>query len=208
VVAVFVLYDAGREVGVAVQAERIRTFDKNLRAILNAAIAEIVDKTGAPWDELTVHYYHRRGGIGGRRLALVGASRAGATEAESQRYVRLNEGVVGVAFVRGEAVAVSWKDFADNATRQGRDAWQRRTHHDRYGLSWGQLRSSLKPESMIASPVFNSDDGNIRGCILISGAIKRPVLTGRPLRQILDEVATAIDRLGPPPRGWWNSHVR
>jgi hypothetical protein len=207
VIAVLVCYDAVRSVSHALQSARIREYDNDLRAALSALVAAVVRDTGAPWDEVAVRYYRLRSilGFGRRRLLLMGAVMAGADVVDAQRSVRPGQGVVGAAFSDQVVIAEEWRQFAQKATKEGPAAWNERPARERYGLSWGQLRRSAQPEGVVASPTF-APDGRPNGCILVSGPLKLSDLTKGDIRQVLDDLATVLDRLGAPPAGWWGTH--
>lgn len=207
VVALFICYDAVRSVGQVLQAARIRSYDNDLRAALCAAISSVVLMTGAPWDEVTVAYYRCRGPFRCRGLIRVGAVKAGADAADVDVRVRSGTGVVGVAFATRQITRESWRHFVDAATAAGPVAWARRPDRDRYGLSWGQLRRSAQPEGVLASPTF-AESGRPDGCLLLCGPLSLPELSGEDMRRLLDDLAAVIDRLGPPPTGWWGAHGR
>ncbi|MGC4780625.1 hypothetical protein ACLQ3A_03120 [Micromonospora zamorensis] len=204
--AFFICYDAARSVNYALRATRIREYDKDLRAALSAIIASVVESTGAPWDEIAVHYYRRRGILLRRRLFQVAAVQAGADIANATQPIRWGEGVVGVAVDDQVILGEEWRQFVRTATEEGPSAWARRSKRDRYGLTWGQLRRSAQPQGMIASPTFDPD-GRPEGCILVSGPLKRVDLEGEAMGRTLDNLATVLDRLGQPPSGWWDAHV-
>ncbi|MFG1715483.1 hypothetical protein [Micromonospora sp. NPDC049203] len=205
--AVFVIYDAIRSVNLAIQAARIREYDNDMRACLSAAISAVIDATGAPWDELSIRYYGLRGVLFWRRLELIAAVCAGANLVDSQRSFSPGVGVAGQAFVQQVNIAIEWSDFVRSATEAGPDAWAGRGERERYGLTWGQLRRSPQPDGLIASPTF-ALNGNPSGCIVVSGPLKVVDLAGDSVRRTLDELATVLDQLGSPPRGWWGSHGR
>lgn len=203
----FAFYDAGRSIYQAAQAARIREYDNDLRASLSVLISMATEITGAPWDELTVRYYRLRGHLFGRRLELVAAVCAGANIVEADRSIRPGFGVVGTAFSRKVVLAEEWAHFVQAATELGPDAWDGRSSSERYGLSWGQLRRSAQLDGVVASPTF-APSGKPDGCLSLSGPLKLVDLEGRELRRTLDELAAALDQLGPPPMGWWGAHDR
>lgn len=217
VLAIFICYDAVRAVNYAVRAARIREYDNDVRAALSAVIGAVVDSTGVPWDEISVRYYRRRGlpwlpsdramPLLLPRLVPVAAVQAGADLAEAAHPLLPGEGVAGLAFADQITLAEQWRSFVRTATEQGPAAWAERPARARYGLTWGQLRRSARPEGMVASPTFDAT-GRPDGCILVSGPVKMPDLTSDNMRQTLDDFATVIDCLGPPPPGWWGAHER
>lgn len=169
-------------------------------------MVSVVALATAPWDEIAVHYYRKRGLPGLTRLRRVAAVRAGADVAEVEYPIRPGVGVVGVAFASQEYIGIAWRDFVRAAVNEGRAAWDSHAQDDRYGLSWGQLQASPRPEGMIASPTFAPISGKPNGCIVLSGTIKLPDLDNVELRQALDGCATVLDRVGRPPKGWWSAH--
>lgn len=205
--AAFVVYDAIRSVNLAIQSARIREYDNDVRACLSAVISAFIEATGAPWDELTVRYYGLRGILFWRRLELIAAVCAGANLVDSQRSFRPGVGVAGQAFIQQVNIAVEWGEFVRGATEAGPDAWARLGERERYSLTWGQLRRSPQPDGLIASPTF-ALSGNPNGCIVVSGPLKMVDLVGDNVRRTLDELATVLDQLGSPPRGWWGAHDR
>jgi hypothetical protein len=209
VVASFILFDAIRSVSYAVTAARIREYHENLRAIVAATIAEVVDATGAPWDEVAVHLYRQRGLGPLRRLRLVIAAQAGVDVDSGQRRIRPGKSPVGVAFFEQVVIVEEWAEFVRIASDQGPAAWSHRTERQRYGLNWGQLRRSAAaaPGGVVASPTFDVD-GRPDGCIVISGPLKATDLIDDEMRRTLDDVAGSLDRVGPPPRGWWAARER
>jgi hypothetical protein len=64
-------------------------------------VVSVVALATAPWDEIAVHYYRKRGLPGLTRLRRVAAVRAGADVAEVEYPIRPGVGVVGVAFEPG-----------------------------------------------------------------------------------------------------------
>ncbi|GIG93053.1 hypothetical protein [Plantactinospora endophytica] len=207
VLASYICYDAVLSVNYAVQAGRIQDYDNDIRAALSAMISTMVLSTGVSWDEVGVHYYHRRGVLHRRRLVRVGAIQAGAGITDTQRAFRPGFGIAGTAFSGQEIVAKEWRRFVRDATHQGREAWEERSVDDRFGLDWGQLRRSAQPEGIVASPTF-APDGRPNGCILVTGPFKEQDLTSDETRNALDDLATTLDILGPPPPGWWGAHER
>ncbi|GAB3896810.1 hypothetical protein [Microbispora bryophytorum] len=207
VLTFFIYYDAVRSVNYSVQAIRIRDYDNDLRSALSAAVSAVVLSTGAPWDEVAVHYYRRRRLLFWRWLIRVGAVLAGADVADARRSIRPDVGIVGTAFSTEMVIAEQWRQFVRTATKQGPRAWAQRDERDRFGLSWGQLRRSAQPEGIVASPTF-APNGQPDGCILLSGPFKLSDLTSDEIQRTLDDLATVLDRLGPPPTGWWGAHER
>ncbi|MEV6519490.1 hypothetical protein AB0M37_27320 [Micromonospora chalcea] len=205
--AAFVIYDAVRSVNLAIQSARIREYDNDVRACLSAAISAVIEATGAPWDELAVRYYGLRGILFWRRLELIAAVCAGANLVDSQRSFRPGMGVAGQAFLQQVNIAVEWGEFVRSATEAGPGAWAGCGERERYGLSWGQLRRSPQPDGVIASPTF-ALNGDPNGCIVVSGPLKVVDMAGDNVRRTLDELATVLDQLGSPPRGWWGAHER
>jgi hypothetical protein len=74
VLAVFMFYDAGRSVSYAIQTGRIRDYDSDLLAVLSGGMATVARTTGAPWDEVAMHYYRQRGLLHWRRCRPGSAS--------------------------------------------------------------------------------------------------------------------------------------
>ncbi|MEU7615910.1 hypothetical protein AB0B27_07400 [Micromonospora rifamycinica] len=202
-----VIYDAFRSLGYAIQESQIRNYDNDLRASLSVVISRLVKLTGVSWDEITVRYYRRRGVLFWGRLDLVMALAAGAKVSDSQTSVRPGVGIAGTAFSEEVMLAEEWGRFVREATQQGPVQWAQREPRHRYGLSWGQLRRSDQPDGVVASPTF-ALDGQPDGCIVVSGSLKRVDLLGDEVRRTLDDLATVLDRLGPPPKGWWGAHDR
>ncbi|GAA3452665.1 hypothetical protein [Dactylosporangium matsuzakiense] len=205
--ALFIVGEGVASVAVAVQQDRIHEYDNDIRTTLTVALAEVVDVTDARWDEVAIRYYRRRGFWIWRRLILVAALHAVAAVRDTLHSVRLGAGPAGVAVETEEIVSEQWRDFAQSATRQGRNAWEARPVAERYGLSWGELRRSAKPEGLVAYPTFG-ENGQVDGCIMLSGTLKASELAGEQVLDILDSAATSLDRAGPPPRGWWMSRGR
>jgi hypothetical protein len=205
--ALLLCYDAVRSVNQVARYGRTREYDNNLRAAMSATVAMIVNTFGTPWDELTVQYYRARRFLWWRRLVRVGGIRAGASSEDLQRGVRPSFGLVGAAYSELVIIAEQWQDFVRNATKQGPEAWAGRNARDRYGLSWGQLRRLPRPEGVVASPTFDFK-GRPDGCVQVAGPLKLADLTSDAMRQVLDDLATVLDRLGPPPAGWWGTHER
>jgi hypothetical protein len=209
VLACFVLVETIHSVDFMLRARQLRDFRENLRALSTAVIAEVVDSTGAPWDEVGVRLYRRRG-IGTRqRLALMLATKAGADTDEDLRSIKMGQHVAGVACTERVRIAEQWAEFIRIATDQGPAAWDSRSASQRYGLNWGQMRrsASAAPGGVVASPTFNAD-GEVDGVIIITGPLKMADLAAEPMRRTLDDVAGTLDRLGPPPRGWWAANER
>jgi hypothetical protein len=207
VLAFFICYDAVRSVNYAVQSVRIREYDKDLRAALGAVLVAVVGATGAPWDEVAVRYYRRRGRLFWRRLVPLAAVRAGADDAEAHISVRPSAGVVGSAFSGQELIAVEWRDFVRVATEEGVAAWDQRAKKNRYGLRWGQMRRSPQHEGVVANPTF-APNGQPDGCIMLNGPLKSQDLISYEVRQALDSFSGTLDQLGSPPKGWWGAHGR
>jgi hypothetical protein len=204
VLAFYICWEAVRSVNYAVQAKQIRSYDNDLRAAVSAAVSATVLATGVPWDEITICYYRRRGVLR-QRLARVGAFSAGAEVTTAQRSTRSGVDVVGTAFATQEIIAVEWRSFVLAATAQGLAKWRERDPDSRYGLTWGQLRRSHQPEGVVASPTFDVR-GKPDGCILLTGPLKEHDLCGDEMRRTLDDLATVLDLIGPPPPGWWGAH--
>lgn len=204
--ALFILTEGVQSVAFVVQAARIREYDNDVRTALTALLAGVVEKTGPRWDEVAVRYYRHRGVWWWRRLVVVTALQAAARVVDPRDSVRIGAGVVGVAVATQEIIAAPWRQFVLEATRQGRQAWEARTAVQRYGLRWGELRRSAKPEGVVACPTFDGR-GRVDGCIVLSGPLTMPELTGEQVLTVLDDAATALDKAGPPPRGWWTAHA-
>ncbi|MFC3735506.1 hypothetical protein [Paractinoplanes deccanensis] len=208
VVAAFLFYDALWSVNLAFRDRRIREYDADLRAAMSAAVALVVDTLGVRWDEVSVQYYrYRRFWFRPNRLVRVSGVRAGAIFAESEESFRPGVGLVGAAFQQRILLGAQWGDFVQSATRLGPVAWEQRDPIQRYGLSWGQLRRSAGPDGIVASPTF-APNGRADGCLVISGPMKAADLVTEPIGQIIDSLATSVDRIGPPPPGWWSAHER
>jgi hypothetical protein len=205
--ALLIVGEGAASVAVAVQKDRIHEYDNDVRTTLTVALAQVVDVTGARWDEVAIRYYRRRGFWMWGRLMLVTALQAVAAVRDAQHSVRLGRGLAGVAAETEEIVSEQWRDFVQSATRQGRSAWEACPVAERYGLSWGELRRSAKPEGVVAYPTFG-ENSRVDGCIVLSGPLKASELTGEQVLNILDSTATSLDRAGPPPRGWWMSRGR
>ncbi|MGW6197291.1 hypothetical protein ACWF0M_14205 [Kribbella sp. NPDC055110] len=207
VLAVVVLVDTSNEVNYLLQAREIQDYDKDLRSVLSAAAGGMVD-LGVPWDEATVRCYRRRSWLFGRRLGLVGGIKAGADVEEPRHLIRSGVGLVGTAFKDQEIVAEEWAEFVRQGKAEGRALWERRASQERFGMTWGHLQhQTSQPDGMVASPTFPAS-GRPNGCVLLSGPLKRPELESEGIRRILEDLATSLDRIGPPPRGWWRAHER
>jgi hypothetical protein len=178
-----------------------------LRSAMSATIASIVRDFDAPWDKIAVYYYRARRISVFRKLVRVGGVRAGITVADLQNSFRPSVGLAGVAFVERDIVALEWRDFARAATIKGPQAWERLASRDRFGLSWGQLRRSPPEAGMVASPTYDAG-GRPEGCILVCSPLRLSTLRSDAMRQILDQCAATLDRLGPPPKGWWRRNER
>ena len=206
VLAFFILAEGVASVSSAVQASRIREYDNDVRTTLTAAVVQVVQITGSPWDEVAARYYRLRGRWLWQRLTVVTAIEAGARVSDAQRSIRPGVGVVGVAVTSQEGVVERWREFAQAATQEGREAWEKRAASSRYGLSWGQLRRSIKAEGVVAFPTFDASGDLANGCILLSGAVKLEPSSVEKIQDILESTATSLDKAGPPPRGWWAAH--
>ncbi len=206
VLTVFVLYEAVAELNYVARAKAIREYEANARAILSTAIAGIVGYTGAAWDGITVRYYRRRSWIR-PLLHQVVAVKAGADADEAHLTVKPGVGLVGTAYQEKGTIAEDWDAFL-NAARADRAAWEKRSVTERYGLNWGQLQISHRAAGVIASATFSPPDGDLEGCILVAGPLKKADLEAEPMMEILDALATDLRELGSPPRGWWRAHAR
>ncbi|GIE96183.1 hypothetical protein Ari01nite_36480 [Paractinoplanes rishiriensis] len=206
-VAFSVFYDAAVAVTNAIHDAEVRKYEDGLRQAMSATIGRIVEDFDAPWDKVAVYYYLARRVSYFRHLARVDGVRAGIAAAEMEHRFRLGVGIVGVAFLERDIVALEWRDFARAANIKGPQAWERRPARQRYGLTWGQLRRSPPEDGMVASPTYGPD-GKPVGCILVCSPLKRATLGSDAMRQILDQCAATLDRLGPPPKGWWRRHER
>jgi hypothetical protein len=205
--AAFILMNEFRAAVHVAQLARIREYDHDLRSALFAALFAVVENTGAPWDEITVCYYRRRGLLRWHRLIRMEAVTMSPFSSNTPSSLRPGEGMAGVAFVSQEIVADDWASFVETATAEGPAAWNKRGDQQRYGLTWGQIRRSTRDHGMIASPTFDSA-GDPDGCVVLSGPLKLPDLVGVEMRRVLDDVATTLDRIGSPPAGWWGNHGR
>ena len=201
------LYDGVRSVSIATQYHRSREFESNLRAAMSAAIVEVVDAFGVPWDEIAVQYYRARRRLWTLKLAQVCGVRAGTAAIGEPRTLRASVGLIGVAFSDQVIISVPWREFAREATEQGPEKWSERSARERFGLTWGQLRRVARPEGAVASPTFDTK-GKANGCILITGPLKVADLSGETMRQVLDDLAATLDQIGPPPPGWWSTNER
>ena len=207
VVALVLFNDAAASASSAIQAARVREYENGLRTTMSATIAAIVKTFNVPWDEISVYYYRARHFSRLRRITRVGGVRAGTSVADMQISFRPSVGIAGTAFSEEVIIALEWRDFARAATIRGPQEWRRRMPRARYGLTWGQLRRFPAEEGIIASPTFNAN-GKPDGCILVCSPLKLSALSSDAMRQILDNCAAALDRLGPPPNGWWRHHER
>jgi hypothetical protein len=205
--AAFIVVTEVRTVSVLLRSKAFHAYDLDLRAVLSATLCRVVELTGAPWDELTVCYFRPKGLPWGRRLIRTASVMLGAGGADAPASAGPGEGLVGAAFARRVILAEDWGEFVRTATDQGPTAWEARDPDLRYGLKWGQLRRSANSRGMLASPTFGVD-GAPDGCILLSGALKLSDLTTYEMRRMLEDLATALDRIGPPPRGWWSYRER
>lgn len=203
--AVFILVNEFRTVSHLARAARIRDYDADLRSVLSAALFCVVDATGAAWDELAVCYYRPKGRWRRRNLVRMASVALGASTSNMPPSLHPEEGVVGEAFQTQEVVAVDWADFMATALDAGREAWDQRSEGARYRLTWGQLRRSAQDLGLLASATFNGD-GEPDGCILFSGPLKSSDLTTPEMQRILADLASALEAVGPPPRGWWRAH--
>ncbi|WP_328329966.1 hypothetical protein OHA70_07500 [Kribbella sp. NBC_00382] len=208
ILALLIGLDTVHEFNYFIRVRQIQGYEQDLRAVLSAAISGIVTATGVPWDGVAVRYYRLRGPAYRRRLVPVTAVMAGADLEEARREIRKGAGLVGVAFREQEILAEEWNEFVRVATLQGRKAWEQRSEDARFGLSWGEVRSSLRADGMVASPTFASANGKPDGCILVSGILNLAELKSDETRRVLDDLATVLDRLGPPPPGWWSAYER
>ncbi|WP_143466013.1 hypothetical protein [Kribbella sp. ALI-6-A] len=209
VLALLVLVDTAKEVDLYLRAHQIREYDKDLRSALSGAAGSMMTLFGVSWDQVAIRYYRQRSWLHRRRLAPVKAMMAGADVEESHHSIKPGIGLVGTAFETQEAIAIEWAEFVREATFNKRAAWETRPAHERFNMSWGQLQShTAPPEGMIANPTFAGADGEPYGCVLISGALKLPDLESEGTRRILGELASALEQIGPPPRGWWSAHER
>jgi hypothetical protein len=205
--AAFILVTEVRTISALIRSKACHAYDLDLRAVLSATLCGVVELTGTPWDELSVCYYRPKGLPWDRRLVRTASVMLGAGGADAPVSVGTGEGLVGAAFTRRMILAEDWGEFVRTATDEGPAEWEARNPDLRYGLKWGQLRRSANSKGMLASPTFRMD-GAPDGCILLSGTLKLSDLTTYEMRRILEDLATALDRVGPPPRGWWSYRER
>jgi hypothetical protein len=210
VLAVFVVVTELRQIGQLAGAARVRTYDLDLWAALSQVLCAVVERTEARWDEVEVSFYRRRPGLlPWRPLVRVASLRLGAASAHAAPSWPSGVGVVGAAYASGEALMVNWERFRHEAVQEGKTAWDKRETSQRYGMNWGQLVSGgARDRWVLAAPTFHRGSGGAMGCVLLSGGLKADNMTVEGLRPVLEDLATALDRLGPPPRGWWAFHDR
>ncbi|MFI1995303.1 hypothetical protein [Actinoplanes sp. NPDC020271] len=208
ILALFIFDSEVRQVTHLVRASRVREYDLDLRAELSQLLCAVVDLTGARWDEIEVTYYRlRRNLFLRRRLVRVASLRLGAGTSHTAASWTIRTGVVGTAFAAQEAIGVDWASFTQQAVAGGKGAWEQLPVPQRYGMNWGQLISAgTRAQGVLAVPTFERGSGLPTGCILLSGALKLDDLNSEGMRHVLGDLATALDRLGSPPRGWWTAH--
>ncbi|GAA2911271.1 hypothetical protein [Actinoplanes cyaneus] len=208
VLALFIVVTETRQITHLVRANRIREYDLDLQAELSQVLCAVVDLTGARWDEVSVSYYRVRWYylLFQRRLVRIASVRLGVGTSHAAPWWAVGVGVVGSAFDSQESVAVDWGDFSRRAILSGKDAWNEKSASDRFNMNWGQLNSSPREQVVLATPSFDRLSGETVGCLLLSGALKLDDLSSEGMERILKDLATAVDRLGPPPRGWWSAH--
>jgi hypothetical protein len=206
--ALFIFDNEVRQVTHLLRATRVREYDRDLRSGLSQVLCAVVDLTGARWDEIEVSYYRPRRDLSlRRRLVRVCSLRLGTGTPHGAASWGLRTGVVGTAFAGQEAIGVNWGTFAREAVQGGKTAWDSRSTEDRYGMNWGQMSSwDTRDQGVLAVPTFDRASGRPTGCVLLSGALKLDDLNSEGMRHILGDLITALDRLGPPPRGWWTAH--
>jgi len=201
-VALFVVYEAVLSCDQALQVRRIREYETTMAHALSAAVRLVVEEFGVAWDQVAVYHYQSRWTWRGKRLGRVTAVRAGAPVTEAPLRLRLGQGVPGSAFMTQELIAEEWRDFAQQAVIAGRAAWDARPSDQRYGLNWGELNNSERPEGQVSNPQFDNA-GKPVGCTVVSGPLKPADLTSQQMRRILSDLATTMKQTGPAPRGWW-----
>ncbi|TCC22762.1 hypothetical protein [Kribbella speibonae] len=207
ILAILVCYDAVLSVNHIARARRVHEYDENLRIAMCAVLSTVVQVTAVPWDEIAVHYFRKRGVLVWCKLEHVKAVRMGPDTIQPWDSVRPGVGIVGTAFAAQETIGVQWRDFLRSASASGRSAWEARSRRDRFGMAWGQLRRSVPVLGLIASPTFDAD-GKPVGCVVLSGPLKLPDLSDADVLSSLDDCSVTLDRIGPPPRGWWARHER
>lgn len=197
-------YDAVKSIGDAIQLDKIRKYDRELRAALSTGVLQTVNAFSLPWDEIAVYRYEPRGYWRWRKLHRVSAVRAGAAPALRGERWRVGAGIVGTAFAEEVVVADEWRLFVAAAMAQTPSGWAARPAAARYNLSWGELMRAERYDGIVASPTFGIN-GKPDGCIAICGPLKMSDLVSAEMQAILARLAGQMDLIGPAPRGWWSS---
>lgn len=203
VLVLFTAVDAVWAFSAWAQAGKIRDYDRKVRGTVNWVLVQVIEATGAPWQEVEAHYYRVRGFGWWRRLRPIVASRAGVEIVKPATH-RPGSGLVGYAYSTRSFLTIRWQEFVELALDEGPEKWETRPAAQRYGLAFGQLQRTRPGELAIASPTCRPD-GKPDGCLLISGNLKvEDDQTRRKVRETLGSFSGAMDDIGRPPAGWWS----
>ncbi|MGH3566542.1 MAG: hypothetical protein ACRDRH_11025 [Pseudonocardia sp.] len=202
IIVLVTIHESIRALTGVAQLRKLRAYERDARAVLSAALALTVKNVGAPWDRVGAHAFLIRGFWRFRRLSKVGGVRLGAEPSMSDPRWKPGKGVVGIAYEKRDIVTIDWRALFQAAAAAGPDAWRAAAVDSRFGLTWGELMRTQNYTGLAGCPVFDSG-GKLIGAVTIDAPLSMADLNSDPMKQILRDLARAVDDLGRPPSSWW-----
>jgi hypothetical protein len=181
---------------------KVRSYERDIRALLSATLLSYVDEYKAPWDQVGVHAFLLKRSMFRRFLVNIGGIRLGSKPSMDSPPWRPGKGVVGLAFENRCPILEDWEQFFSQAMAEGPQFWERRSQRQRYSLSWGELQHTGGYHRILAYPIF-SMKGKLIGCVSVDGPLSEDRLLESKSLNILRSLAASVALLGFPPVAWW-----
>jgi hypothetical protein len=185
------------------QLGKIRSFDRDVRAVLSAGIACIEKASGAHWQSVGISTYAMKR-TWRRDLRLVEDLRLGGSSTRLFSRWRPGKGVIGASFSTGEEICRDWETYFKESMSRGRTEWNALDDSERYGLSWGQLMRTEQLSWISAFPVFRPN-GRTIGVVAVDAPVDLSTTT---VSRVLRDVGAALGDVGKPPGSWWSYVAR
>ncbi len=183
-------------------ADRVRTYEADMKAVLGAGLTAVARDLNVPFDQIGVHAFLARGRGRFRTLANVGGLRLGSRPSLVRSSWRPGKGLAGKAWDTQEQAAADWQRIAGVARTGGRVAWESLPPEQSYRLSWAEIQLTREYRGVVAAPVFDADNRLI-GCVTIDAPLPVSRLNGDTMAGILADVARGVAGTGYPPASWW-----
>jgi hypothetical protein len=181
------------------RADAAAEYDRNVLAVLHAAIKATGEQFGIAWDKIGVHVFLAQRRVGRLRLVKIAGARMSSEPSLIRSDWRPGKGIVGIAWRNERLEAVDWQRFVSRARAAKKEGWCGLPESDTLRLSWHEVQSTLRYDGIAAYPMYD-ERPRLAGCVTLDAPLSIKLLRGDAMLGILNDVAGAVQKAGRPPR--------